>query len=176
MKWCTTVGPVLHPGRCCGTPLCGEPAVRGRGRRDAVATGASIEHGCLHHAHASVHLLQYDIYRMDDSGKPSVHRHPRLKGEYTSVRPFCANRFATNLQPTLPPSHCAKCAEETVPEMEEGGKGDISHSLCGLNRNTTARQSRLRCHSHHHWYQPSSSSAPRQYAHLSIGIPLIVKP
>lgn len=23
MKWCTTGGPVLHLGRCCGTPLCG---------------------------------------------------------------------------------------------------------------------------------------------------------
>lgn len=22
MKWCTTGGPVLHLGRCCGTPLC----------------------------------------------------------------------------------------------------------------------------------------------------------
>lgn len=129
VKWCTTVGPVLHPGRCCGTPLCGEPAVRGRGRRDAVATEASTEHWRFHHAHASVHLLQYGIYRMDDSGKSSVHRHPRLKGGYTSVRPFCANRFASNLQPTLPLSHCAKCAEETVPEKEGVGYFTLSRGL-----------------------------------------------
>lgn len=86
MKWCTTGGPVLHLGGCCGTPLCGNLL-------DEVAD-------------AGMRLLQHRITRAVLPCEPvccsmtstelSVHQHPRLKGERLLLR------RSINLQPTSP--------------------------------------------------------------------------
>lgn len=104
VKWCTTLGPVLHLGRCCGTPVW-EPAGRGRGRRDAVATQHRLTTGApvmLQSAGPQNEPVCCNMTSTELSRMPPVHQHPRLKGErLLFCAPLLRKSIAINLQPTL---------------------------------------------------------------------------
>lgn len=100
-------------GLCCiladaAARLCvGKPAVRGRGRRDAVATQHRLTQGSPScYSSQTEGTVCCNMTSAELSGKLSVQQHPRLRGERTrvSVRRFCANRLRSTFS-----QHCAKC-------------------------------------------------------------------
>lgn len=92
MKWCTTGGPVLHLGRCCGTPLCGNllEEVEDAGMRllhtASINTHTHARAPSQHRLHARSEGKKKKIpshfccnmTSREPSGKLSVHQHPRL--------------------------------------------------------------------------------------------------
>lgn len=111
MKWCTTGGPVLHLGRCCGTPQCGNwKRSRTQGCGCSKASIYTRCHLMLQFSKAKKKrkrkkMLQYDIYRAFwKAVRPPTPT--SMKGSYF-VRCFCANRLRSTFS-----QHCSsQCAK-----------------------------------------------------------------
>ncbi len=144
---------MLHLGRCCGTPLCGgKPAVRGRGRRDAVATQHRLTPGqsvMLQPADTGEGLLQYDIHgAFWKAVRPPTPTSER--GERGACVLCAASAQIDCDQPSAniaPKRAAVRGGRRFKVRALATPKGSLFRARHHANRNATTS---LRCHSQHH--------------------------